>query len=227
MAARREGGLRAAVAFRARSVLRAVGRRPPDVPPPRPIFFTDIVISDGRELEQGLLRQGLAPEEVVLKYCWPRYAPPPETGIRSIAKSENLGLQFDRLIAMHRIVPSHVPMPAAIVRSAEGEFAGYILEYVRGETLRSLISLGMAAEARRQLGLVEEAIAKLHAKALPHGDVNASNVIVADDGRTLLIDPVPRPGRGTKLQDELCLQQIRAQIDEIGSGHDGAAGAQR
>lgn len=183
-------------------------------PARRPIFYSDIVIADGSELEAGLLRQGLSPDEVVLKYCWPRYAPPRGSGIRAIAKSENLGVQFDRLLAMHRVVPSRVPMPAAIVKSPQGEFAGYLLEYVRGETLQTIISSGRLAEARRQLALVEQTIAKLHARSLAHGDVNASNVIVADDGRTLLIDPVSNPGPGARLQDELSLQQIRRLIDD-------------
>jgi septin family protein len=39
-------------------------------------------------------------------------------------------------------------------------------------------------------------------------------VIAADDGRTLLIDPVANPGFGAKLQDELCLEQIKKEIDE-------------
>lgn len=187
-----------------------------------PIFYSDIVITDGSELKDELLRQGLSPDEVILKHCWPRYAPPAEAGIRSIAKSENLLLQFDRLVAMHRVTPSSVPMPAAVVKSSEGEFAGYILEHVEGDTLQSLISSGQTGEARRQLGLVEKALEKLHAKSLPHGDVNASNIIVADDGRTLLIDPVASPGPGAKLQDAICLEQIRRQIEE-GATERGAA----
>ncbi len=179
----------------------------------RPIFYTDIVVSDGTELRQALREQGFSPEDVMLKYCWPRFAPPPDSGIRSLLKSEHLGLQFERLMAMHRVVPAHIPMPAARVSSPDGEFAGYILEFASGETLSSLISFGMIDEARRQLALVETTLGKLHAKSLPHGDVNGSNVIAADDGRTLLIDPVPNPGSGAKLQDELCLEQLRAEIE--------------
>ncbi len=187
--------------------------QPEPAPVRRPIYYSDIVISDGTQLRRGLIGQGFAPDEVILKYCWPRFAPPAGSGIRSLAKSENLGLQFERLIAMHRVMPAHIPMPAARVRSPRGEFAGYLLEYVSGETLSSLISFGMIEEARRQLALVEATVEKLHAKALPHGDVNGSNVIAADDGRTLLIDPVPVPGNGAKLQDELCLQQLRNEIE--------------
>jgi hypothetical protein len=179
----------------------------------RPIFYTDIVVSDGAELREALREQGFSPEDVILKYCWPRFAPPSGSGIRSVLKSEHLGLQFERLMAMHRVVPAHIPMPAARVSNPEGEFAGYILEFVSGETLSSLISFGMIEEARRQLVLVTATIAKLHAKSLPHGDVNGSNVIAADDGRTLLIDPVPNPGSGATLQDELCLEQLRNEIE--------------
>lgn len=179
----------------------------------RPIFYADIVVSDGTELREALRQQGFSAGDYLLKYCWPRFAPPADSGIRSLLKSEQLGLQFERLMAMHRVVPAHIPMPAARVSSPEGEFAGYILEFVSGETLSSLISFGMIDEARRQLSLVETTLGKLHARSLPHGDVNGSNVIAADDGRTLLIDPVPNPGSGAKLQDELCLDQLRIEIE--------------
>ncbi|HWE81260.1 MAG TPA: hypothetical protein VG265_06400 [Gaiellaceae bacterium] len=207
-------GRRGRLSVPVRRLLGSGKRRPAKgVPVRRPIFYSDIVIADGSELERGLLSQGFAPEEVMLKYCWPKYAPPATAGIRSISKSENLGLQFERLIAMHRVTPAHIPMPAARVMSAEGDFAGYILEYVSGETLQTLISHGLTEEARGQLALVEATIERLHAKSLPHGDVNPSNVIVADDGRTLLIDPVANPGFGAKLQDQLCLAQIRDAIE--------------
>ena len=60
-------------------------------------------------------------------------------------------------------------------------------------------------------------MAKLHAKGASHGDVNASNVIAADDGRTLLLDPIPFPKEQTKLQDEASSRGLRRQVD----GHGG------
>jgi serine/threonine protein kinase len=207
---------------RARYLLRAI--RPHGTKTPlsqtrrRPIFLIDIIATDGAQLKSRLFEQGVFPDEVIFKYCWPRYAPPLETGIRSLVKSENLGAQFERLIAMHRTAPSSFPMPVGTVRSPEGEFAGYILEYVRGETLQTLISMGYEEEARRQLELVIAVIARLHRKAMPHGDINVSNVIVADDGRTVLIDPVANPSSGTKLQDEICLGQIGRQIEAASLG---------
>lgn len=182
--------------------------------PLRPTFLVDIMIADGSELTARLRAEGLAPEEVILKYCWPRYAPPLGSGLRAKGKSESLVVQFERLIAMHRVAPARFPMPVARVKSTDGEFAGYILEYVQGETLRTLISTGRLKEASRQLDIVETTLAKLHAKGMPHGDVNASNIIVGDDGRTVLIDPVANPGPGTRLQDEICIGTIRRQIDE-------------
>jgi serine/threonine protein kinase len=179
------------------------------------MFLIEIVVSSGREIEQRLAEQGLSPGEIVLKYCWPRYAPPVDSGIRLIGKLENLGLQFERLIAMHRAVPSSIPMPVGVVKSSEGEFVGYVLEYIRGDTLETLISLGLLDEATRRLGIVEETVEKLHAKSIAHGDVNPSNVIAADDGRTVLIDPVPVPGPGTRLQDELCIAEIRKRIEAL------------
>ena len=204
-----------AQAFAAR--WRRRSRRGAGLPPvqTKPVYLTEIVVSSGQEIAQQLAGQGLAPEEVVLKYCWPRYAPSPDSGIRLIGKLENLGQQFERLIAMHRVVPSSIPMPVGIVKSSAGEFVGYVLEYASGETLETLISLGLLEEAARQLGVVEETVGKLHAKAIAHGDVNPMNVIAADDGRTLLIDPVAVPGPGTMLQDELCIGWIRNRIEAL------------
>ncbi len=182
--------------------------------PSRPRFVVDITLSDGSELVDRLRRQGVAPDEVVFKYFWPRYAPPAELGIQSLLKSENLALQFDRLIAMQRVVPSSIPLPVGMVRNEDGELVGYVLERVEGETLRALIGFGSFAEARRQLAAVEKAVAKLHAKSIPHGDLNSSNIIAADDGRTLLIDPVASPGPGTKLQDEISLRELHELIPE-------------
>ena len=181
----------------------------------KPSFLVEIVVSSGAEIEQRLAEQGLAPEEIVLKYCWPRYAPPAGSGIRLIGKLENLAQQFDRLIAMHRVVQSAIPMPVGVVKSSEGEFVGYVLEYAEGDTLETLLGLGLLDEAERRLAIVEETLEKLHAKSIAHGDVNPSNVIAADDGRTLLIDPIPVPGSGARLQDELCVAEIRGRIDAL------------
>lgn len=183
--------------------------RPAAVGPRRPVFVVDIALASGAELRDRLVEQGLAPDEVIFKYFWPRFEPPADSGIRSFVKSENLGLQFERLIAMHQEAPSAVPMPLATVRNVEGELVGYLLERVEGETLQTLIDFGALDEARRRLDAVERTVAALHAKSMPHGDLNASNIVAADDGRTLLIDPVAHPGPGTKLEDEICLRQLR------------------
>jgi tRNA A-37 threonylcarbamoyl transferase component Bud32 len=116
---------------------------------------------------------------------------------------------------MHRAVPSAIPMPVGVVKSTQGEFVGYVLEYARGDTLETLISLGLAQEAERRLAIVEETVGKLHARSIAHGDLNPSNVIAADDGRTLLIDPVPVQGPGTRLQDDLCIADIRKRIQAL------------
>lgn len=169
----------------------------------------DIELAGGGELVERLREQGVAADEVVFKYFWPRYAPPPGSGIHSLLKSESLGGQFERLLAMHRVVPSGIPLPVGLVRSVDGELVGYLLERVEGETLRSLVDRGAVEEAREQLAVVERIVAKLHARSIAHGDLNAHNVIASDDGRTLLIDPVANPGKGTALQDELSLQELR------------------
>ena len=179
----------------------------------RSIHVVEIVVSDGAELKPRLLEQGLDCEEIVFKYHWPRYAPPGGAGIRALVKSEHLRPQFERIVEMHGIVPSSIPMPVAPVRNPEGEFVGYILEYVEGVTLHALLQEGMLAEARRQLDRVALAVEKLHAKSVMHGDLNLANVIAADDGRTVLLDPLPFPKPQMRLQDELCLAAIARLIE--------------
>ena len=175
-------------------------------------LVVDIELSDAAELADRLREQGLAPDEVLFKYFWPRFAPPADAGIQSLLKSEHLGGQFERLVGMHDVVPSGIPLPVGLVRNTDGELVGYLLERVDGATLQSLLDLEMVDEARRQLAAVERIVAKLHAKSIAHGDLNAHNVIASDDGRTLLIDPVANPGKGTMLQDELSLQELRALV---------------
>lgn len=174
--------------------------------------MVDVELADGSELLERLRAQGLAPDEVVFKYFWPRYAPPPEAGIRSVLKSEHLGAQFERVLAMHLVVPSAVPQPAGVVRNTDGELVGYLLEWVEGETLGDLVRRGALAEAAHHLAKVERAVAKLHAKGLAHGDLTPGNVIASDDGRTVLIDPIPHPGPGAALQDELLLEELRSLV---------------
>jgi hypothetical protein len=187
-----------------------LGRRPaPWAPASRPRFVVDVELADGSELVSRLRAQGVAPDEVVFKYFWPRFAPPADAGILSLYKAENLGGQFERLIAMHAVVPSGIPLPVGMVRNLEGEQVGYVLERVEGDTLQALLELGMHAEAKRTVAVVERTVAKLHAKSIPHGDLNAYNVIASYDGRTLLIDPVANPGPATMLQDELSLEELR------------------
>jgi hypothetical protein len=184
-------------------------RRQPPPARPRAAFIVDIALADGAELPGRLREQGIAPEEVVYKYFWPRYRPPADSGIRSLVKSEHLGLQFERLVAMHREAPASVPLPIASVTTSDRELVGYLLEYVEGETLQALIARGELGRAGAHLDAVERTMARLHARSLPHGDLTPANILVADDGRTLLIDPVANPQPGTTVQDELCLKELR------------------
>jgi hypothetical protein len=178
----------------------------------RSTHVVDVVIADGVELRQRLLEQGLDTGEIVFKYHWPRYAPPDEARIRSLVKSEHLRPQFERIVEMHAIVPSSIPLPVGQVRNPDGDFVGYILEYVDGVTFGDLLQSGMLDEARRQHDRVRETVMKLHAKNVFHGDLNPWNVIVADDGRTVLLDPVPFSKPELALQDELCLDDLLRQV---------------
>lgn len=174
-----------------------------------PRYVVDVVISSGLDLGNRLREQGVGESEAVFKCVWPRFVPPVDAGILSFVRSESLVLQFGRLVAMHQVVPSAVPLPIGVVRNPEGEFVGYVQERIEGETFQQLVDSGALDEARRRLCLVEVVVARLHARSLPHGDLTAANIIAADDGRTVLIDPVAAPQPGTALQDTLCLRHLR------------------
>jgi hypothetical protein len=187
--------------------------RQPEPAPRRPRFVADLAIASGDELVGALRAHGLAPEDVVFKHHWPRYAPPPGSGLLVLHKSESLSLQFERLLALHAVVPGSVPAPLGTVRNPEGDFVGYLLERVDGETLASLLGRGALVESRRLLTAVERAVAKLHAASVPHGDLTAANLLAADDGRAILFDPVAGASESLLLQDELCLRELRALVD--------------
>ena len=93
---------------------------------------------------------------------------------------------------MHAIVPSSIPLPVAQVRNPDREFVGYILEYVAGRDVQRAAPDGDArrgeAAARPRARSGGEGST---AKNVVHGDLNPWNVVVADDGRTVLLDPVP------------------------------------
>src|SRR5690349_12425505 len=108
-----------------------LSRRPRQTDPtarPSARLVVDIELASGEELAGRLREQGLAPDEVLFKYFWPRYAPPPDSGIQSLLKSEHLGGQFERLVEMHGVVPSGIPLPIGLVRNTDGELVGYLLE---------------------------------------------------------------------------------------------------
>ncbi len=182
----------------------------------RSIHVVEIVIADGSDLERRLVEQGLDPGEIIFKYHWPRYAPPAGAGIRSLVKSEHLRPQFGRIVEMHSILPSSIPLPVAPVRNPDREFVGYILEYVEGVTFAELLRMGMLDEAGRQLDRVHEVVAKLHARDVVHGDLNPGNVVAADDGRTVLLDPAPFSRPRLALQDELCLEEMGHRLGPTG-----------
>jgi RIO-like serine/threonine protein kinase len=63
---------------------------------------------------------------------------------------------------------------------------------------------------------VRDVVARLHGKNVVHGDLNPWNVVVADDGRTVLLDPVPFAKTELALQDELCLDEMGRQVEACG-----------
>ena len=72
-----------------------------------------------------------------------------------------------------------------------GDRIGLWMEYVRGRTLEQILKQGAtftATETARVGAEICKAISAVHAAGLLHRDIKAQNVMLADDGRVVLMD---------------------------------------
>lgn len=72
----------------------------------------------------------------------------------------------------------------------ENNTAYMVMEYLRGKTLAELLKQGKLpeAEALRYISQVGEALAILHQAQFLHRDIKPDNIMLAEDGRVVLID---------------------------------------
>ncbi|MDE1823207.1 MAG: phosphotransferase [Candidatus Micrarchaeota archaeon] len=97
--------------------------------------------------------------------------------------------QFGRLLKMHAAIPGYVPEPFFRIADLERRCIGYAMEYVDGRPLSEYLRQGKLDELRGHMHSVENVMRRLHENAIAHGDIHWDNVIVTNDGRTVMIDP--------------------------------------
>jgi serine/threonine protein kinase len=81
---------------------------------------------------------------------------------------------------------------------------GLCLEFVEGDTVENWQSPLTAYEAQHLGSQLRSALAHCHIHGIAHGDVNVSNVIVADGGRLCLVDfEMWRPATAEAIAEDL------------------------
>lgn len=73
----------------------------------------------------------------------------------------------------------------------ENNTSYYSMEYIKGKNLRDYVPRGGAleeSEAVRIIRLVANALKRMHSEGMLHFDVKPANIMIADDGRVVLID---------------------------------------
>lgn len=88
------------------------------------------------------------------------------------------------LTRLHQILPAAFARPIGPVTDETGEYAGYEMEYIDGQTLDEV---DVTRADFRQLRKILEII---HSNGLAHGDLNFYNILKQPDGNLKLIDPV-------------------------------------
>jgi|LakMenEpi03Aug12_release.lakeMendotaPanAssembly.Ray.scaffolds.fasta_scaffold132270_2 hypothetical protein len=99
--------------------------------------------------------------------------------------------EYNALLNMYKANPKNVVKPVGFVKDEAGNIIGYNLEKINGKTLDDYIK--QSKVTKEQLDELENIIKGLHEKGLAHGDINANNIMILDDGTIKLIDPVGYP----------------------------------
>lgn len=129
---------------------------------------------------------------------------------KSTSDFNGIALEFTMLCDIYNVVPGNVATPIALVRRSElGEYesainsingysvAGYITEYIAGQTLaayyeKAIFGTPIVVEEFTALARqLIEVLNKLNKEGIGHGDANFRNVIVTNNGVLKLIDPLP------------------------------------
>lgn len=86
---------------------------------------------------------------------------------------------------------SHAHVVGVLDQGYDGQTAYLVMEYIKGHTLRDVISSKGALPPRLALALIDpvvEGLGAAHAAGLIHRDVKPENVLIADDGRIKIGD---------------------------------------
>jgi len=86
---------------------------------------------------------------------------------------------------------SHTHVVGVLDQGNDGQTAYLVMEYIRGHTLRDVITSKGALPPRLALALIDpviEGLGAAHAAGMIHRDIKPENVLIADDGRIKLGD---------------------------------------
>ncbi len=163
---------------------------------------------DENVLEQLVQDAGLkSPAAEPARESLPPSIPPPAGDRFAVTETLDDGTQLatdgvlGRMVRLRGLAPDEVAFFQAL-SSADGPFLQAIfdidpelerivLEHPKGEPMtRALLDEGMRGVARAQVG---EALKILHARGVTHGDIRASNVVVAAGRAVLLLPLAPAP----------------------------------
>ncbi|MFE4542491.1 PASTA domain-containing protein [Arthrobacter sp. NPDC056727] len=105
----------------------------------------------------------------------------------------NDGNFLDRLAREARAAAklSHPHVVGVLDQGHDGDTAYLVMEYIKGHTLRDVISSKGALSPRLALALIDpvvEGLGAAHAAGMIHRDVKPENVLIADDGRIKIGD---------------------------------------
>ncbi len=146
----------------------------------------------------GMARVDLGEDRVTGRSVVLKRLLPPALAIRMWRRRLRLEAKF-----LGRLQGTSVPRFVAA-----GKWGGQtclVMEYVRGETLRSLLDLPDWRPAAGALVRTAEALDAIHERGVVHLDVKAQNVLVEKDGSIRIVDlgiARPRVRRGPMPEDE-------------------------
>jgi len=173
-----------------------------------------IVVHDEHSLINEMKKLGIHDKEVFFKYRRGK-----EIFARQIKKNRHrrtrftpdlIETEYDMLRALYRAAPENVAAPICLVRDRDGEVIGYLVEYINGDRLSSLMleSSSRCLPMDERVEMMKEVVGimnRLHEAGVGHGDLYYRNMLRdRKDRRVKLVDPITHPdGLGAAIKEAI------------------------